>query len=850
MAVEMNPKIWGPISVVAADGDYNAVAMLPNGGYVVAWRDNGRITFQIYTGNGEKLGVPKVVDAQLSNNASQWQPDILTNADGSFVITWTEGTGASAGSQILRSQTFNIDGTKPIGGDAVQLSTSLNHSGVQATNNGNGGRVTAYVKNDNGAKLTITETKDGASVETVLNGPATLASGAVDIDWLGGDVGYAMGIPLNGNALAIGILKGGVVTTFETPIEKTTDYDVVALKNADGTPNGRFAVTFAHQSNFQVTVQTFHWDATDNKIVRDSSVEVGPKTSDTGGQFPKATSITALRDGGYAIAFKGQAPDGDQKAEIYVKVFDAQGNPGTTLRIPITGHQNTPAISEMTDGRLAVTWVNPAVGYGTVETAIVDARAVAVTLTGTGGNDIYAPSKHEGDNFDGSDGFDTLTFKESTAGIAVNLIAGNGSAGDAKGDTYTNFERVIGTKFNDTLTGGNGHVFVGGAGNDTYHVSGNTVIDESGGGYDQVFSSVTYTLSAGIENLFATGENAINLTGNESSNIITGNGAANRLVGNGGNDTISGNGGDDVIDGGAGNDVLDGGADNDKLFGQGGNDNLSGGIGNDTLDGGNDDDNLNGGDGNDSLLGGNGNDNLQGGAGSDTLDGGAGDDIINGGLGADIMNGGAGNDVYYIDDLNDQVIDGAGVDTVIITVSNYDISRLTTIENFTGIGAASISLTGNAFNNTITGNDGANILKGGAGNDILNGGAGNDTLYGQEGKDILTGGAGRDIFVFDKKPNKSTNVDKIADFNVRDDSIYLENKYFKAGNGTASKPKQMASKYFYKGAKAHDKDDRIIYDHKKGVLYYDADGTGSSAQVKIATLSKNLKMTYKDFFMI
>jgi serralysin len=61
----------------------------------------------------------------------------------------------------------------------------------------------------------------------------------------------------------------------------------------------------------------------------------------------------------------------------------------------------------------------------------------------------------------------------------------------------------------------------------------------------------------------------------------------------------------------------------------------------------------------------------------------------------------------------------------------------------------------------------------------------------------------------------------------------------------------MASKYFYKGTKAHDKDDHIIYDAKKGILYYDADGTGPSAQIKIATLSQNLsKMSYKDFFVI
>ncbi|MFL5203021.1 MAG: M10 family metallopeptidase C-terminal domain-containing protein, partial [Microvirga sp.] len=135
--------------------------------------------------------------------------------------------------------------------------------------------------------------------------------------------------------------------------------------------------------------------------------------------------------------------------------------------------------------------------------------------------------------------------------------------------------------------------------------------------------------------------------------------------------------------------------------------------------------------------------------------------------------------------------------------------------------------------------------------DKLVGGIGNDRLYGKLGKDALTGGTGQDIFVFDTKPNTKTNLDKITDFNVADDTIWLENSYFKVGNGTLSKPKQMASKYFYKGTKAHDKDDHIIYDAKKGILYYDADGTGSSAQIKIAALSQNLsKMSYKDFFVI
>lgn len=124
-------------------------------------------------------------------------------------------------------------------------------------------------------------------------------------------------------------------------------------------------------------------------------------------------------------------------------------------------------------------------------------------------------------------------------------------------------------------------------------------------------------------------------------------------------------------------------------------------------------------------------------------------------------------------------------------------------------------------------------------------------LSGGTGKDTLTGGVGRDAFVFDTNPKTKGNVDKIADFNVKDDSIYLENKYFKVGSkGSLTKPAFLSSKMFYVGTKAHDANDRIIYDKKKGVIYYDDDGSGAHAQVQIATVKKNLAITYKDFLVI
>jgi Ca2+-binding RTX toxin-like protein len=173
---------------------------------------------------------------------------------------------------------------------------------------------------------------------------------------------------------------------------------------------------------------------------------------------------------------------------------------------------------------------------------------------------------------------------------------------------------------------------------------------------------------------------------------------------------------------------------------------------------------------------------------------------------------------------------------------------------------ASYTLTGSDTANEITGHAGANMLQGQGGHDVLKaslgndrvyGGTGNDKVYGGAGNDRLYGEAGRDIFVFDTRTNKRTNVDKIYDFKFRDDSIYLENAVFtKLGSGSFSKPKKFKADMFTSGTKAKDAEDRIVYDKKTGNLYYDQDGTGSKAQVKIATLTNKATLKYDDFFVI
>jgi Ca2+-binding RTX toxin-like protein len=104
--------------------------------------------------------------------------------------------------------------------------------------------------------------------------------------------------------------------------------------------------------------------------------------------------------------------------------------------------------------------------------------------------------------------------------------------------------------------------------------------------------------------------------------------------------------------------------------------------------------------------------------------------------------------------------------------------------------------------------------------------------------------------VFDTRTNKSTNVDRVYDFRSRDDSFHLDNATFtKLGRGSTAGVR-FKSDMFVENNKAKDAEDRIVYDRKTGALYYDQDGTGSKAQVKIATISNKTKLYWHDFFVI
>ncbi len=176
-----------------------------------------------------------------------------------------------------------------------------------------------------------------------------------------------------------------------------------------------------------------------------------------------------------------------------------------------------------------------------------------------------------------------------------------------------------------------------------------------------------------------------------------------------------------------------------------------------------------------------------------------------------------------------------------------DVSGGFTIAN----GVVIENATGGKGADRLVGNGAANRLKGNAGADTLVGLGGDDVLRGNAGNDVLTGGAGLDAFVFDVAPNARSNRDRIKDFNVADDAIWLDDRIFtKLGAGNSSEPVPLKSAYFsLKGHK--DGNDYLAYSSKTGILSYDADGSGAAhSAVEIAILKPKLKMTALDFFLV
>ncbi len=368
-------------------------------------------------------------------------------------------------------------------------------------------------------------------------------------------------------------------------------------------------------------------------------------------------------------------------------------------------------------------------------------------LHGNGGDDVVY-GLDGNDTLYGDDGADWLD-----GGNSDDVVYGGSGDDILRGDLLANV--VAGG--NDMLDGGAGaDDLQAGAGNDIYVVDnpGDMVVEQAlysnaaglftvDGGIDLVRSSITYTLTANVENLTLTGTDAIDGTGNALGNVIIGNAAANVMAGLGGDDSYVVDNAGDVV-----NEAADGGLDSvasSITY------TLSDHVENLTLTG-------------TAVIDGTGN------ALANTFWGNAANNMFTGGDGADTYHFGCGAgrdtvvDTATIAGADDIVQMAAGVapDQVRVYADGNDLQlaikftsdrlilkdwllgapyqvEFVKFDDGTRWGVAELQSLA-AFS--------AEVFVGTAGADQLSGGAGDDVLTGGAGDDLLTGGAGDDTYVF------------------------------------------------------------------------------------------------------
>ena len=473
------------------------------------------------------------------------------------------------------------------------------------------------------------------------------------------------------------------------------------------------------------------------------------------------------------------------------------------------------------------------------------------TLRGSAGSDTFVGGAGN-DHIDGGAITDlinyadlnTVDYSSSGAGIVMNLDTGAVQDGMGGTDTLANINWVVGSGFNDRITGSSGiyfEQFDGGRGDD--YIDGGaidplTFNNSNRVSYANSGSAVSVNLAAGTGTGGMGNDTLVNI------NHVFGSRFADTLVGS---DSVipqsfNGRGGNDLIDGAGGLDEvrytnanaavsvnLAAGTAVDGEF-------VNGVVGNDTLA------NIEGVRGSnfaDTLVGGNAaNDALEffmGMAGNDFIDGGSGYDRVdynssqasvtvtlggtaegravdglllqNGSFGTDrllnieAVRGSNFNDTLTGSDTGafesfegrsgNDVINGMGG----IDRADYQSSINAVVVNL-GTGTAADgwggtdslinieNVRGSNFSDTISGNELANVLHGGAGSDTLSGAGGNDLLVGGGGNDGLTGGAGADQFLFAGYAN---GVDTIADFTSEDQVLVAGTILGRAtvGNGSA-----------------------------------------------------------------
>jgi Ca2+-binding RTX toxin-like protein len=535
------------------------------------------------------------------------------------------------------------------------------------------------------------------------------------------------------------------------------------------------------------------------------------------------------------------------------------------------------------------------------------------TLTGDGGDNRIEGGPGD-DLMTGGGGNDSVSYAGATSGVTVNLsITTAQDTGGAGTDTFSGFEKLIGSAYADSLTGDAGNNTInGGDGADSIDAGQGADVLQGGAGDDVLQGGLgddTLAGGGGVDDLFGgDGVDTAMMTGAKAdySFVITPDGVEIHDLRPGAPDgsvrlhevervaftdtitdaiglvlpgaTIHGTAGADFISTTktvAGQPVATNLA--DVIYGEAGNDKIDGGDGDDLMIGGDGNDTYTVNSSGDQIVeeptGGTGDkvtasasytlpDNVEkltlvesavagtGNSGDNFIYGNGVDNVLTGLAGKDWLDGGGGADSLYGGaDDDTYVVDNPGDRVFEVDGEGKDLVK-SKVSFTLSANVETLKLAGAAAVDG-AGNEGANQITGNDAANLLSGAGGLDTLSGAGGDDTIIGGAGKDKLTGGAGADTFVFGPASATDadSVTDFAPGVDHLAFHAADYGLAVGPLDPSMLVF-GSGAADAHAEFVYDATKKTLLWDADGAGAAAAVSVATFSFAVALTSADFLVI
>jgi len=312
-------------STLNTDHTFPAVAMAPDGRFVVAWQDFGDdgsgtgIFAQRYNSDGLAQGA-NISPVNTTTQDQQHRTDVAMHPDGSFVVVWEDNPAGNVVRRRIRGQRFNASGVTLGGEFDISTEVAIDHTYPKVVTDRMGNFIVGWSADNVGANQDVLFRRYDTN-------------------------GIAQGLPVQVNVTSKMTHASG--TRNNMSIDSDSEGNLVIAWRADnfsgpGIPGATIGILARR------------YDASGNALGAAFKID----TNNPSGTFgaSSAPEVAVEPGGRFAIAY--EAPDGSL-AGIVVRLYSAGGQPIGTARqhnTTTTLLQENPAIALDGNGRGLVAW--------------------------------------------------------------------------------------------------------------------------------------------------------------------------------------------------------------------------------------------------------------------------------------------------------------------------------------------------------------------------------------------------------------------------------------------------------------------------------------------------------------